>query len=236
MWIHEQGLDSINDGSMEKIKQYITQDKVIIDEKFQVPVTLDYYGKMVMLTNNIHDFMRIDDEENRFWIRTMPDFDKKKDFDPNFKEKLQQEVPHFVYFLLNRSLKHTDKASRFWLPETITHTSERERLVENSKSSLYLEIRDLLEDTFTERPELDEVSFVPRDIREILKTKYDSQHDLKYIKKTLQKDFKLEERKTIFQNTYTGDKKNSRFFSILRTQIFENPDSTPDLESVFDVK
>ena len=54
-------------------------------------------------------------------------------------------------------------------------------------------------------------------------------------KKTLQKDFKLLEKKTIFQNTYTGDRKNSRFFSILREQIFENPDSTPDLGSVFDV-
>lgn len=233
--LNEVKFSSINDGSMEKIKNYITQDKILIDEKFEKPVTVDYYGKMVMLTNNIHDFMKLDDEENRFWIRTMPDFDKQKDFDPNFKDKLKKEVPHFLHMILNRTLNHVEKSGRFWLPETVTHTSERERLVENSKSSLYLEIRELLEDTFTSRPELDEICFVPRDIREILKSKYDSQHDLKYIKKTLQKDFKLEERKTIFQNTYSGDRKNSRFFSILREKIFENPDSTPDLGGVFDV-
>ncbi len=234
--LNEVKFSSINDGSMEKIKNYITQATVLIDEKFQTPVTVDYYGKMIMLTNNVHDFMKLDDEENRFWIRTMPELNKKKDFDPYFKDKLLKEIPHFLHMILNRELDCKEKDGRFWLPETITHTSERERLVENSKSSLYLEIRDLLEDTLTERPELDELSFVPRDIREILKSKYDSQHDLKYIKKTLQKDFKLLEKKTIFQNSYTGEKKNSRFFSILRTQIFETDDTTPDLGSVFDIE
>ena len=233
--LNEVKFSSINDGSMEKIKQYITQDTVVVNEKFQNQVTLDYYGKMIMLTNNIHDFMKLDDEENRFWIRTMPLLDKTKDFDPHFKDKLAAELPHFVDFILNRTLKHTEKLSRFWMPESITHTSERERLVENSKSSLYLEIRDLFEDTFSERKKETEIHFTARDIRDILKKQYDIIQDLKYVKKTLIKDFKLEERKTVFQNSFTNEQKNTRFFTITRNQIFEVEDTTPDLDSVFEI-
>ena len=233
--LNEVKFSSINAGSMERIKQYITQDTVLIDEKFQTPVTVDYYGKMVMLTNNVHDFMKLDDEENRFWIRTMPELDKKKEFDKDFKTKLANEIPHFVDFIINRSLKHTEKLTRFWLPESITHTSERERLVENSKSSLYLEIRDMFEDIFNERKNVKELNFSARDIRDHLKKYYEVIHDLGYVKKTLTKDFKLEERKTVFQNSFTNEQKNSRFFTITRNQILEIEDTTPDLDNPFEI-
>lgn len=229
--LNEVKFSSINDGSMEKIKQYITQDKVIIDEKFQVPVTLDYYGKMIMLTNNIHDFMRIDDEENRFWIRTMPELDKKKDFDPNFKSKLQEEIPHFVHYILNRSLNHTEKLSRFWLPESITHTVELKNIRENSKSSLYIEIYDWLDNTFFNRKDTDELFFVLNDVREGVKTDVGP----KQIKMCLLKEFGMENKKMLRKNSFTQEERNSQYFSVKRSEFYEQPDSTPDLDDVFTI-
>jgi len=229
--LNEVKFSSINDGSMEKIKQYITQDKVIIHEKFQVPVTLDYYGKMIMLTNNIHDFMRIDDEENRFWIRTMPELDKKKDFDPNFKSKLEQEIPHFVHYILNRTLNHTVKSSRFWLPESIINTVELKNIRETSKSSLYIEIYDWLDDTFFNRKDTNELYFVINDVREGIKTDVRP----KQIKMCLLKEFGLESKKMLRTNSFTTIERNSPYFHVSRSNFYEQPDSTPDLNDVFTI-
>ncbi len=229
--LNEVKFSSINDGSMEKIKQYITQESVVIDEKFQIPYEIDYYGKMIMLTNNVHDFMRIDDEENRFWIRTMPLLDKKKDYDPHFKTKLAAELPHFVHFILNRSLKHTEKLSRFWLPEEITHTSELQNIRENSKSSLYLEIHELLDNTFYERIGTEELFFVLSDIRERLKTDVGP----KQIKMCLQKEFKLKPHKMLRKNSFTSDERNSTYFHVTKANFYEQPDTTPGLDDAFSV-
>ena len=68
-----------------------------------------------------------------------------------------------------------------------------------------------------------------------LKKYYEVIHDLGYVKKTLTKDFKLEERKTVFQNSFTNEQKNSRFFTITRNQILEIEDTTPDLDNPFEI-
>ena len=230
--LNEVKFSSINDGSMEKIKQYITQDTVVVNQKFEAEVTLDYYGKMIMLTNNVHDFMKIDDEENRFWIRTMPDLDKKRDFDPDFKKKLEDELPHFLHMITNRQLKYPEKLSRFWLPDTVVLTNELERIRDNSKSSLYLEIRDLFEDTFDARRDTQEILFAARDIRERVK----GDISLKQISMCLQKEWKLEEKKTIYTNSFTTERKNSRFYQVERGQVFNVPDTTPGLDDPFYVK
>lgn len=229
--LNEVKFSSINDGSMEKIKQYVTQDSVLIDEKFQVPVELDYYGKVVMLTNNVHDFMRIDDEENRFWIRTMPKLNKKKDFDPHFMDKLEQELGHFLHFITNRTLKTDGKQTRFYLPDSVTHTEELERIRENSKSSLYIEIKDLLDDTFYSRKDTNELFFIVKDIRNLLK----SDAKPKEIMMCLQKEFGWESKKQLRKNTFSLEERNSTYFSIKREDFYQTPDTTSSLEDVFEL-
>ncbi len=227
--LNEVKFSSINNGSMEKIKQYITQESVLIDEKYQVPYELDYHGKMVMLTNNVHDFMRIDDEENRFWIRTMPDLDKKKEYDPQFMQKLKDEVPHFVDFIVKRKLKWEDKMSRFYLPESITHTEELKRIKDNSKSSLYLEIHELLDNTFYERRGTTELYFTLSDIRDKLKGDVGP----KQIKLCLQKEFKLQPNKMLRKNSFTNEERNTAYYHLERSKLYGSEDTTPGLDDAF---
>ena len=227
--LNEVKFSSINDGSMEKIKQYITQDTVLIEAKFEKPVEIDYCGKMIMLTNNVHDFMRIDDEENRFWIRTMPDLDKNIDFDPLFKDKLRNELPHFIHYILERRLYHQEKSSRFYLPDSITHTKELKNIRDNSKSSLYLEIHQMIDDTFFNRKDTDELFFVLNDVREKIK----SDKGPKEIKMCLLKEFGLVAHKMARTNSYTNEERNSSYFHVLRSEFYQTPDSTPGLGEVF---
>jgi hypothetical protein len=228
--LNEVKFSSITDGSLEKLKNYVTQKTITINEKFEKKTEIDYYGKIILLTNNTKDFMNIHDEENRFWIRTMPDLDKKKEYDPNFMNKLQAEVPHFLHFILNRKLDCKEKQTRFWLPEETTHTSELKLIKENSKSSLYMEIYDLIDDTFYRtHPNCQDIFFVIGDIRERVKTDVGP----KQIKLCLQKEFGQESHKALRKNTFTTEERNSHYFSINRSEFYGQTESTPGLDDVF---
>jgi hypothetical protein len=237
--LNEVKFSSINDGSMEKIKQYITQDTVLIDGKFQTPYDLDYHGKMIMLTNNVHDFMKIDDEENRFWLRTMPVLDKNgPDFDPNFMEKLREELPHAIHFLLNRKLHNKTKKSRFWLPEETTHTIELKKIKENSKSNTYLLISEILVE-LTQTCQNEILYFTNKDIRERIS---DNNIGPKQITMCMQKEFRLEPTKTVRTNSFTDLPTNSMYYAVKRkdwtdvsTFLPEPSVDMPGLENVFDL-
>jgi hypothetical protein len=203
----------------------------VINEKFEKKVEIDYYGKIILLTNNTKDFMNIHDEENRFWIRTMPDLDKKKEYDPHFMDKLEAETPHFLHFILNRKLNCEEKQSRFWLPEETTHTNELETIKRNSKSSLYMEIYDLLDDQFFNRPDCNELYFIAKDIREKLK----SDVGPKQIVMCLQKEFGLDSHKMLRKNSFTLEERNSTYFHVKRETFYDQPDTTPGLEGAFEV-
>lgn len=228
--LNEVRFSSINDGSMEKLKNYVTQKRVVINEKFEKKVEIDYYGKIILLTNNTKDFMNIHDEENRFWIRTMPDLDKKKEYDPDFMDKLKAEVPHFLHFILNRKLDCEEKKSRFWLPEETTHTTELETIKKNSKTSLYMEIYDLIDDTFFNRPGTDELFFVAKDIRK----RIDSDAGPKQIVMCLQKEFGLDTHKMLRKNSFSDEERNSHYFHIKRSDFYQMDDTTPGLDNIFE--
>jgi len=174
--------------------------------------------------------MNIHDEENRFWIRTMPDLDKKKEYDPDFMDKLKAEVPHFLHFILNRKLDCEEKKSRFWLPEETTHTTELETIKKNSKTSLYMEIYDLFDDTFFNRPGTDELFFVAKDIRK----RIDSDAGPKQIVMCLQKEFGLDTHKMLRKNSFSDEERNSHYFHIKRSDFYQMDDTTPGLDNIFE--
>ena len=59
---------------------------------------------------------------------------------------------------------------------------------------------------------------------------------LKQISMCLQKEWKLEEKKTIYTNSFTTERKNSRFYQVQRGHVFNVPDTTPGLDDPFYVK
>ena len=214
--LNELKVTSLDKSAIEKLKAYVTQKTVNYHEKQQTPVNIDYYGKIVLATNNVDDFMDIDDEENRFWLREMPILDKKgKDFDPEFVDKLINEIPHFLHFILNREMKYTEKQGRFWLPDSVADNSLVKKVKSNSKSKLYYEIKSILDMTANE---IDDrfIYFISEDIRINLPDKWRGTA-LKDIVSCLEKEFKLENKKAKRVNSFSNIEKNTHYW------VMENP-------------
>jgi len=93
-----------------------------------------------MFCSNYEDtFIKIGKEDSRLWIVKVKSIEEKiKDFD----EKLEAEIPQFVYFLQEREIKH-ERKDRLWFAKESFRTEAFEKVVENSYPTF---IRDLKEE------------------------------------------------------------------------------------------
>ena len=168
------------DQMMETIKALSTADKLLINRKGQDQVNIDFFSKFIFFSNKEENFLRIDKDENRFWVRKIP---KLKKSDPFFFERLQSEIEAFLDFLNKRSLV-TKKSNRMWFDYKLTQTDALKAVKAASVSSVEKIIRHELREMFLEH-RLDEIKMSAKNIREIF---FDNRKDLTYIRKVLDED------------------------------------------------
>jgi len=182
--------------TVEKIKALSTGKYLTVNQKFVSQVTLPFFGKIIMTSNNEEKFARIEDEEIRFFVRKLgkPTFTNH-----NIENDLVDEIPAFLDYLsklppvdfsVGRVPFTTDELSNNFLAAV-----KRE-----SKSGLYKDLQELFIDLFENLPNTTtEVYANPVDIKEKWfrnNTKIDTQ----YIRSVLKNEFGLIPLKNIRYN------------------------------------
>jgi len=56
---------------------------------------IDYFGKLIMCSNNENNFIQLEKSDIRFFVVKVKPFEKE---DPDFFEKLVKEIPFFLHF------------------------------------------------------------------------------------------------------------------------------------------
>ena len=216
--LNEVSYDLSDRKTKEKIKNLVTGEKIGIEGKGDNVIQINNYSKIVMATNNMFDFMKIDDTEDRFWTRELPPL-RDGDRDSQFKEKLQDETPHFLYWLINeRKLYRTEKYARFWHSPEETHTEAGRRVVENTKTSTYTELHELFCNRFNHPKLRDKSSMWVRP--STLITELYERPKQKSIKMCLLKEFGSRDHKTIRSDAFDKfNESNNIFFEITREQL-----------------
>ena len=94
----------------ERIKNLSTASTYKSEAKGKDRFEVEYFGKIILCSNNESDFMVIGLQETRYWVLKINPLPGK---DPAFLQKLESEIPHFLFFLFNRKLS-TQRKSRMW--------------------------------------------------------------------------------------------------------------------------
>ena len=94
-----------------------------------------------------------------------------------------------------------------------------------------MDIKQILEDTFYNRPEVQDLYFIINDMKELLK----GDMKAKAISMCLQKEFKLVAHKMLRKNSFTNEERNTKYFHIKRSDLHDTPDTTADLDGIFDI-
>jgi hypothetical protein len=120
-----------------------------------------------LCSNNEENFIKIDSNEIRYWVRKIPSLGTS--VDPNLLEGLVQEVPFFTNFLTNRQIS-VKKETRMWFTTAQIHTEALDVLKRGNKTSIEKELEEMLKDEFAVF-DVKNLCYTTKNLHEMLKTR-----------------------------------------------------------------
>jgi hypothetical protein len=202
--------------SIEKLKSITTAKYISVNKKHIDHYKIPFFGKVIIATNNVINFARIDDEEIRFWIRLIPDV---KYENLNIEDDLVKEIPAFLHHL--KTLPPPVSHSRMgFLPDEIDNDILHE-VKKESKPTLFKEILLKIIDYFDKDDAL-ELYMTLSDIKEYWFLN-NHQYNTAYIKRILVDHFKFPENITpsYYIPINSAEKKRGRVY-VFKREMFEN--------------
>lgn len=176
---------------IEKLKSWVTSYKVKMNAKFMSRVEVDFFAKFIITSNNEDTFIKIDDDEARFWINKVPVINPEKR-DPLLLDKLKAEIPAVIHYLKNEHVMKYAYKDRLYFAKEVTDTEALRKLKTQSVTWGTKHIRDFVTNAFKDLQQVD--LYFTRD--ELLYT-YDSKSKKEgaYFHKCLTQEMELESRR-----------------------------------------
>jgi hypothetical protein len=209
--------------TVEKLKSIATAKTISVSQKFVSEYSIPFYGKVILCTNKETDFMKIDNEEIRFFVLKVPVIKK---LNTRIEDDLFKEIPKFLKYLTQLSEIDFSKSRMVFTPEEI-ESDALETVKEESRSGLFKELF-LLIDHYFNNSNLEEFEANPVDI----KNKFfanNNQISTSYIRKVLKNEYKLIPQKIKRYNAF-GENLTE---SIGTPFIFKKLDFSEDVKNVF---
>ena len=169
--------------AVEKIKSLATQKMINLSDKFISKYPIPFFGKVILFSNKVRDFMKIEVDEVRFWVRRVPLISGKKN--TKIEEQLFNEIPKFLKYIEQLPDINYDNGERAVLTDEQIMTDDLFSVKMESKSQLYKEIEILLQDYFYENQSVPEIMITPTDIKEHERFRNNNQVSISYIRKVL---------------------------------------------------
>lgn len=150
---------------VDKLKNLSTAKSIKSESKGKDKIESQFFGKIILCSNHEEDFVKIEPDEIRFWVRKIPSINKEiPDFDRDY---LENEIPAFLYFLKNRDIK-SPKVTRMWFTREQIYTTALQKLINGSESRLEREIKEIISNDLIVF-DLSEIHFTLTDIINRLK-------------------------------------------------------------------
>jgi hypothetical protein len=147
----------------ERIKNLSTGKTQWLEAKGRNAQEIDYFGKLILCSNDENNFMQIDDGENRFAVikvKSLLGHD-----DPTLINKIEKEIPAFLYHLHNRQLHHAENVSRLWFHPEVYSTEAMKEVNERTRSRIEKEIDEFIRESFINFKKT-QLEFTSKDIAE----------------------------------------------------------------------
>lgn len=211
----------------ERIKNLSTAGSYKIESKGKDKVEANFFGKFILCSNNEENFIQIDENEIRYWVIKVKPF---KSEDVDMLQKLENEIPQFLYFLNSRKIV-SERKTRMWFTKEQIYTPALGKVVKGNKTYLSQEIREIITDDFVVF-EVDVLRYTATDLFEKLNKGLKTTRFK--ITKSLKDDYKLESLngsyKKYFLSLNTSQKtivdfetKKGRYYEFLKSDFIKEP-------------
>jgi len=169
----------------EKIKNLSTTKTYKAEAKGKDRQEIEFFGKIILCSNNEENFMVIGAKETRYWVRKINTLEKQE---PDFLEKLKGEIPQFLYYLSKRTLSSSNR-SRMWFTPDQIYTDALRRVKAEHINRIELELLEVIKEIM-ENEGLDSFSFINYHAKGLLE-RQGYKISKSYIRKILEQRWKL---------------------------------------------
>lgn len=111
----EESFDSNRKEDSEKVKNLSTAMSFKLEAKGQERFEIEFFGKIILCSNNELNFIFMDQAEIRYWVRKIPVIPKER-LDPDLPNKMVREIPGFLFHLGTREIS-VPRKTRMWFTE-----------------------------------------------------------------------------------------------------------------------
>jgi hypothetical protein len=129
------------------LKYWSTAKNLLRNEKNRSAGEIPFFGQFVFCSNDEDTFLKLSEDDKRFWVRKIPSIPEESKT-PNFDQKLEDELPHFLHYLSTRELHVKESKTRMYLDTRDLRTEAFNKVVRASIPSIEKEIRGKLEHIF----------------------------------------------------------------------------------------
>lgn len=173
--IDESFLEIDKKAEKERLKQLVTTDTVYVENKGMNVRKTNYYGKVILVSNDADRIMKIEEGETRWFVVRVPKIPRKKvlgqqlldqgiktlkgqeidpaktyevaNIDPDLELKMKMEAPAFLHWIFNRNVFHP-RASRLWFDPDWIITEQFKLIVETTKNRVDRVFEDWIQEQF----------------------------------------------------------------------------------------
>ena len=211
--------------TIERLKALATQKEIIVNQKFVSNYAIPFYGKVILCTNKEEDFLKVEEDEIRFWIRKVP---KIQALNTLVELDLGSEIPSFLKFLTELPAIDFTKSRMIFTSDQIK-TNQLDVIMEESKSGLRKELEYHLEDFFLNNSQIESFYASASDIKERWFSR-DNQISIHYISKIIRAEMKMNTELCKYHpfSNLNEDKKTGRPYKFTKKK-FANFSQTIDL-------
>ena len=129
----------------ERLKNLSTAKFYKIEAKGKDRQEVEFIAKFVLCSNNEASPIIIDPGETRYWVRNIRHLEMD---DPNFLQKLEEEIPAFLDHLIHRNLV-TQSEGRMWFKPGLIHTTALDKIIAASRNQMEIELAEALMEIMT---------------------------------------------------------------------------------------
>ncbi len=148
---------------IERVKALSTADTIMMNSKGKDHVELDCFIKFIFITNNEDNFIRITEDDTRYWVIKVPIITSPV---VKLMALIKDEMPAFISYLSNRKIM-TEQLNRMWFHNDLLKTPALKKVILNSQPTIIKELKQKLRDMFIDFG-VKKILMTPTNIREEL--------------------------------------------------------------------
>lgn len=144
--VDESFIDTDKPTVVNRLKMIATNNSIPLEKKGKDAGEVPNFAKLIMCSNDETNFLKIELEETRYWIIKVGSI-PQGDLDPHIRERMQAEIPAFLYYLKNRTMYYGEK-TRLWFDPADYATDALKKIQERTQPKIWKGLCEVITEQF----------------------------------------------------------------------------------------